>query len=281
MVQRISRFRNPEFRQKLERARNYERNPGFRKRLSRAVVLACALFVLYYLSVSQRFLITQTDSPEVADVLKRMQKERVFYLIPKNHFLVLTRNSLLAAMQKELPRVRSIKSFKKKLPNALALSIETREALYVWQTGPDFFLLDQDGVIFQKIAAFSPETFSQILVTDTSGAEAKAGDRLAIERDLEFIQQIKNNWANEINQTVFASFALPGLKSEDLILKTQTGYSVYFDLNRSPQTQLSNFHLILSQEIKPETYSGLSYIDLRLPTTAYYCYKDAPCAEGK
>ena len=286
MLRKTSRFRNPEFRDRVAKARQYERNPNFRKRFKRAAIILAAFFVLYYLGVSSRFLVAKVESgdsnltaEQITDVLKRMQKQRIGYLVPKNHFLVLSKTSLLAALQQELPQVRSIQNFKKRFPDTLAVGIEERTPLYVWQTHANYFLLDQDGVIFQRIESFSPETFSQILITDQSGSAVKPGDQLGIQPILDFIVQIKNNWAASISQTAFVSFSAPGTKSQDLILNTSTGYSVLFDLTRSPQTQLSNLRLLLSQEIKPETYTGLSYIDLRLPTTAYYCYRDAPCAQ--
>lgn len=221
------------------------------------------------------------SSEQVSDVLKKMSQERIGYVIPGNHMAVLNRSRMLAALQKELPQVRQIKSFKRIYPNKLELVLEERQPFYVWQSGEEFFLLDQDGVIFRELTSYSPQTFSQILITDTSETEVQTGQELEIKKILAFVEEIKNNWALYIPQTSFVSFSISGIKSQDILARTATGYQVYFDMDRKAVKQLSNLKLILDGEINPETYSGLSYIDLRLATIAYYCYQDAPCALEK
>ena len=149
---------------------------------------------------------------------------------------------------------------------------------YVWQSGSDFYLLDQDGVVFQAIASYAPETFSQALIIDTSAAPVTAGEGLSIKPILEFVSRAKDAWQTHINQAGLVHFSVPGGKSQDILVKTTIGFNVLFDLERDPVEQLENLKILLNREILPETHGGLSYIDLRLPHMAYYCYKDAPCA---
>lgn len=281
---RESRFRNPEFQEKLARARNYERRVGS-VGWRRILILAVGVVIIYFLAVSQKFLIkiAAVSEPgptasEIEDVLARLQRQRWAYSIPKNHFLILGKALLLSEIQKELPEVRSITSFKKRWPDRVELILEEREPKYVWQSGADYFLLDQDGVVFQKIPAYTPEIFSQVLIVDSSLSPVKTGEELPVRAILSFVDSVKRGWALKINQTNYAHFLVPGASSQDIFAKTAIGFQVYFDLERDPVEQLDNLELLLTREILPETYTGLSYIDLRLPATAYYCYKDAPCA---
>ena len=188
------------------------------------------------------------------------------------------KKGLLAELRRNLPEVRSIKDLKKSWPNKLYLVAEMREPRYVWQTGQNFYLLDQDGVVFQQIESYTPEAFTQILVVDSFGAQVRSGETLPIAAALEFIVQIKADWPRSINETNYTYFSLPAARSKDIIVKTGIGFGIYFDMGRDVAEQLSDLKLVLRQQILPETYTGLSYIDLRLPTMAYYCYKDAPCA---
>ena len=282
---RESRFRKPEFQEKLAKARGYERAIRLGFGWKRILGLIIVLVILYFLTVSHRFLVTTAvvsvpgpKPDQIEDVLLRTQRQYLFYIIPKNHILVLSKTSLLAEIQKELPGVRAINIFKKKWPNRVELVVEEREPLYVWHTGDKYFLLDQDGVVFQEIPSYTPETFSQILINDSSNEEVKNGDSLPIPGILAFIEQVRKNWNLNINQTNFESFSIPGVKTQDILIKTGIGFNIYFDLERDAQSQLENLRMILGREIRPETYTGLSYIDLRLPHMAYYCYKDAPCA---
>lgn len=293
------RFRRPEFQEKLKRARGYERRAepvvegfwatvlqhlGLRSLFARISALLLFFLFLYFFTISPFFLVKNvklvSDGPppeQIRDVLMSLGQKRI-YLIPKNHVLVLSKRSLLRALQDDLPQIRKITSFKKVLPNSIEIGLEERQPLYVWQSGSNYYLLDQDGVVYQKILNYDPTAFSEVLITDQTGEDVKVGQVLDIQHTLDFIAGLRDQWPKQIPQTSFVSFSVPGTVSPDLFAKTSIGFQVFFDLNRSVKTQLSNFSLILNREINPETYTGLSYLDLRLPSFAYYCYKDAPCA---
>ena len=293
------RFRRPEFQAKLARARRYERQTivvpeswgsrflsglGLRSAWRRGIAILFLILLFYFLTLSRVFLVRQVSvlgegiSPaEVEDVLQSLEKQRR-YLVPRNHILLLSKRQLLLALQDELPEVRQITRFKRGFPNQLALAVEKRKPLYVWQSGESYYLLDQDGVVFQKVLTYEPSSFAEVLLADQTQAPVQVGQALPIGKPLQFVEKVKNQWPREIPQTTFASFVLLGSLSPDITVKTGLGFQVYFDLDRSVEAQLRNLNLLLAQEIKPETYSGLSYIDLRLPNIAYYCYLDAPCA---
>lgn len=297
--QREIRFGRPEFKEKLTRAREYARRQmplpttfwskvlhkvGFRSLFTQILGLVLVGLIGFFLTISHMFLITQiklnnTDIREdqVRDVLRRMQSKRM-YLIPSNHMAILNEHSLLAAIQKDIPEVRKITSFKRILPNRLELSLEKRTPLFVWHTGEGFYLVDQDGVIYQKILNYQQDTYSQIVIIDKSFEDIAVGQALPIEKLLNFLNKLQDAWSEKISQTDYVAFSIPALSSPDLNVHTTIGFEIYFDLDRGVPGQLANLSLLLSSEIKPETYSGLSYIDLRLPNIAYYCYKDSPCA---
>ena len=295
------RFRKPDFQAKLARARTYQRKSsprptgsfgrllfalGLRSKFSKFLILAFLVAAAYYLTISDRFIVTEAilDSTteltqdQIKATLAKMRHSRTGMIIPSNHILVLDPTKLLSALQHDIPEIRSIKKFKKIFPNKLELSLEKREAIYVWQSGSDFFLLDQDGVIFSKLENFAPDESQKILINDTTARAVAIGEKLPIEKDLNFTVSINELWPKMVTQTTLKSFMLPSLQSSDILAKTDIGFAVYFDTMRSPETQMKNLSSLLNSEIKPETYSGLSYIDLRLSHIAYYCYKDAPCA---
>lgn len=283
------RFRRPEFQEKLKKARHFERRlgpAGWRKIVKwGAVILAAA--VVYFFTLSQFFLVTSAEvlspnfSPEqIRDVLKIIGNQRRF-LIPENHILLLSKTNMLKNLQKELPQIRAVTDYRRVFPNKIRIGLVERLPSYVWQSGENHYLLDQEGVAFQKVLNYSPSAFSEILVVDKTGKEVNVGEELVPANILEFMEKTKALWPQQVRETNFVSFSLPGTKSADIFVKTAIGFEVYFDLNRGVEVQLSNLALILGREIKPETYPGLSYVDLRLANTGYYCYLDAPCAAGK
>jgi len=281
---REARFRNPEFQEKLARARAYERRIGS-SQAPRYLALAAALAVLYFLAISQTFLVKEAGINEngptveqLQSILSRMQHQRLWFLIPQNHILILDKALLLPELRKDLPEVRTIKVLKKSWPNRVNLVLELREERYVWQSGLNYYLLDQDGVVFARIPSYTPEAFGQPLIADNSAAEIAPGTTLPIQPAIKFIEDIQLEWPEKISETNIVSFAVPAARSKDIIVKTSIGFSLYFDLQRSAAEQLSDLKLVLREQIRPETFSGLSYIDLRLPSIAYYCYQDALCA---
>mgnify|MGYP001593451666 CR=1 FL=1 len=291
------RFQRPEFQEKLFKARRFMRRSqpipetfwgnllpkiGLGSRIARILFGIFAVAVIYFLTISKVFLINKVqmnagNPQEVTDVLERLNNQRI-YLIPKSHILLLTQKKLLAELQKEFPRIKSVTHYKRILPNRIEIGLKERESIYIWKSGDNYYLMDQDGVIFQKITNFTPETFPQILITDQTAEVPTVGQALDVRDALNFTGQLNQHWPKEIRDIGFVGIIIPAQKSLDIFVKTSVGFQVYFDLKRSAAVQLANLRLILNQEIKPETYTGLSYVDLRLQNIAYYCYLDAPCA---
>lgn len=287
---KLTRFRKPDFQEKLARARGFQRKPSLPEKrgvVGKYLIAFVVLVILYFLAVSQMFLVKKvvlaSDRPnveQIEDVLRRMSHVRFFKIVPSNHILFMQKKDLLKVVQQDLPELRDITQFRKKYPDEIEIAVEIRQPQYVLQSGADFFLLDQDAVAFQKILNYSPEAYAETLVIDRTAAGVKIGEQLQPGVIFEFISKVKKLWQAQIPQTNLMSFSVPGVASQDVNAKTAFGFEVYFDIGRSAEKQLQNLNLVLSREIKPETYSGLSYVDLRLATTAYYCYKDASCSPG-
>lgn len=295
------RFRRPEFQEKLAKARRFQRQrapvpPSFFSRLiyrlglgSRFVRYALLLVVLtlvYFLVISNVFRVETVvllsgdfSSEQVSEATSNLGKKRTL-LIPQNHILLLSRAKFEAALRQELPSVRKVTQFRRVLPNKIETALEKRETKYIWQTGSDFYFLDQDGVVFQRLLSYEPAAYSEPLITDESQKNIVLGERLKAEKILAFAQEVREIWSNKISNSPIISYTVPTIVSSDVGVKTGSGFVVYFDLNRAARVQIENLAFILNSEIKPDAQAGLSYIDLRLPAVGYYCFRDAPCALG-
>ena len=282
------RFRKSEFQDRLAKARVYQRksasSPILPSRRMRIVAACLLALIFYYLAISNRFLVREAEilddgfsRADVNQVLGAMSGNRVALVIPSNHFLVFNQKRLLATLQKDFPEIRSVSRFHKAFPNRVELELEKRRALFVWQSGNEYFMIDQDGAVFQQFPGL-PAGENEILIVDKNASPVQIGQKLNIGKALGFIQNIQDQWLRYIHETDITGFTLPSKQSSDILATTSTGFQIYFDLDRSVTIQLENLRLVLREQIRPETYSGLSYIDMRLATIAYYCYKDAPCA---
>lgn len=257
---------------------------GLQTKFRRLLVLVLFGAIAYFFTLSNVFLVKKAavrspglSAEQVSEVLKKLGQTRTF-LVPRNHILLLNEKSLLQALQSDFPEVRRVTGFRRIFPDKIEVAVEERQPRYVWQSGENYYFLDQDGIVFEKLPADQLAEVSQVLIADRTAASVKVGQDLGIGKSLAVIQELKILWPKFVTQTDYVIFSLPGTLSPDILVKTRIGFEVYFDLNRRVKTQLNGLKLLLSQEIKPETYGGLSYIDLRLPTVAYYCYRDAPCA---
>jgi len=297
--ERQRRFRRPEFQKKLRAARGFERRSeprpqNIRGQLLRTIGLhilwrqILVVLVLgaaaYFLTLSPVFLVSEVEvesggfsATEVSRAIAGMGASRK-YLIPTNHILIVNAESVLTALQEEFPQIRSVTSFSRSGWDRVKLGIEERKSSYVWQSAGEFFLLDQDGVIFQRVLNYDPTSFPETLLVDRSDRVMQIGGNVSAEKILQFVEKLKTLWSDVVTQITWRSFSFPGAASLDIAVRTSTGFQIYFDVERPATAQLRNLNLLLTREIKPETYTGLSYIDLRLPDVAYYCYLDAPCA---
>ena len=293
------RFRRPEFQQKLERARRFSRQPkqkpknksdriltalGLKSKSGRALAAAAALAAVYFLTASPYFLVRSASisglnlrSSQIENFFSKVEQSRVF-LVPRNHILLIDKENFSAALKAEFADARRVSRFKRVLPNRLEADVEVRERKYVWQAGNEYFFMDQDGVIFQRVDNYDPALFRQTLVSDSTLQPVQIGEKLNVDKALVFLDAATENWERIVFSPGVVSASLPGTASVDIVISTDAGFDVLFDLNRGALGQLQNLQLLLTQEINPETWSGLKYIDLRLPNVGYYCYRDAECA---
>lgn len=289
------RFRRREFQGKLRRARRFERSAapvkrlplrdriisslGFRSRFGRLAAVFLLLLVAYFFTISRMFVIDTANEARAAETLQRLAGNRR-YLVPKSHIAVLSRSALLSAIQQTNPEVRKITSFKKALPNLLNIELELRSSQYIWQSDNKYFLTDQDGTLYAVVPDYQQASTTAPLLIDRRGAPVAVGQSVSDSRLVPFLQELRQRWPRQIKDVRYRSFSVPAVGSPDVFVKTETGFSIYFDLGRSVQAQLASLALVLGREIDPATYIGLSYIDLRVPAYAYYCYLDAPCANA-
>lgn len=286
---KLERFRRPEFQEKLARARKFQRKsepashvPRYRFALVTLAILCAAL--IYFFVISPFFLVKQITlidnhnlQPKISEIMQKLASER-YYLVPKNHILLLTKSRVLQELQSEISEIKHLEYYKRIFPDQIAIKLEERKRQYIFSTHEKYYFLDQDGVAFEALLDYEAEINKVPLIIDESGFEINLGENLAISGVLNFLSSLMQDWPIQINGIKIMNFSLPSLEGSDLKVMTETGFVVYFDLKRDTSVQVKNLGYLLNSEIKSETHSGLSYIDMRLPNTGYYCFKDAPCA---
>ena len=287
------RFGSREFKSKIKKAKNYKRvfgsNNGFFSRIIGVFGLSTkngirALLILllilgYYLFLSPKFRIEQVNatgnvqvtSEQITNVFLKAGNER-WFLIPKNHYLLLSAGRANALVKQEIPSIKEVVKSNRKWPNQIDIEVFERNKGFIFKTNNEFFVVDDEGVIIKE-----DEARSDLLIVTNQVEENVAIGETLNPKLVAFIVSMNKQWNGRIN-TEINEVKIPGKATSEVQFVAKEGWSVLFDINRPVLNQLSNLALLLNKQIATKDRGRLAYIDLRLAKWAYYCFKDAPCS---
>lgn len=296
-----SRFRDRFFQARVRQARDFRRSPrifpspkggrvfgraaGFWKLLS-YLALVFLTVAGYFLCFSSYFLVrevavsgTEQIKPEIiSDWMKEAEKTRIWGLIPQNSWPLLNRNQVEKIILPHSSRILKVVDSRRFWPNGLEIVLEDRQPEVIWQSNGEFYFLSSDGVPFEQVPPdYATSTPTYVKLHDITEKPAQIGENLGVTAALNYLEAVRREWPNFISSPI-QEFKIPGRASPDIFLTAAAGWTVYFDLKSDPLKRLANLRAILTREIPADREKNLSYIDLRLPSIAYYCYKDEPCA---
>lgn len=154
----------------------------------------------------------------------------------------------------------------KSLVNALLESqATTTEATIVLPQSEECFFADKDGLIFREAPEISgiawPTFFSQ------PSQNFDLGDQVAASSSIQFASQLKKQ-LRDVNVDSLGFMADAG-SSPDLIVFTGENWLIYFNLNRSIQSQVKILGALLDNDLKNKR-AELKYVDLRMANKVYY-----------
>lgn len=149
---------------------------------------------------------------------------------------------------------------KKWWPPSLVVTAIDRTAVIGWQTGGQFFGIDQKGVVTGYL---SPQSGLPQLV-DQTNLPVAPGDTIAREEFVKFVIILYRRLPEATGLSIERGRVAE--TTNELIIDTNRGYFLRFDTTLDIELQLSNLNAL----IKGAGVSPKEYIDLRLPHKAYY-----------
>lgn len=288
------RFGSRSFREKITKARNYKRlfspNPqglylkvvskiGLRSNFLRMLVYLFILIAFYFLVVSHYFVIAdvavsgnqqvKTEDIQNSIILAHGRE----FLIPANHFLLMTNSHVNKLITSAFPMIKQVNVIKRIWPNKLEVQVEQRNPGFIFQTNNQNYLIDEDGVVINPQGA----TNNLLVVADEAVENIAVGEQFSNTKLAAFVLSMSKSWPGKINSSI-KLIKVPSKSSTEVEFVSSEGWIVFFSLNRAVASQLANLAVILAKQVGAENRGRLAYIDLRLPTTAYYCFKNSPCA---
>ena len=288
------RYGSKEFQNKIKKAQNYKRVFDPRTRgflaaflhriyldsiLVKLALLIIVLAVGYYLFFASYFLVTQVEvsgavqvqTAQIQEIIYEQASGRWFF-IPKNHQVLLNQSNVQALISERYPLVKELKSYKHIWPNKIQLEIVERHPGFALNINNKFYLVDDEGLVVKEL----PDAQGLPVVMDTVIEPVEIDERLNNTKLVGFVISGTRSWPTKINSQI-KEIKVPGKAATQIQFISTEGWGVFFDVNRSAESQLSNLSTILSRQIPAKDRLRLVYIDLRFDKWAYYCYKDSPC----
>lgn len=213
------------------------------------------LLLIFFISFS--YLLFFSETFQVKKIIvsgeEKISKEEIKKLVEKKNIFLInlgkTRKNILEKFL-QIAEIEIDRSF----PDTLNILVIERVAVAVWCESEECFLIDKEGVLFEKA---SPETDWVEIFGDKELLEEKK-----ISQILEIRSKLKEDLDVAIEKAVLVS-------PKRLDVKTAENWEIYFNLEEDLNWQVQKLGLVLEKQIPPEKRGSLQYIDLRFSRVYY------------
>ena len=173
-----------------------------------------------------------------------------------------TKNIFLADLEKidimlleKYPQIANV-SIKRNLPNALLVEIEERKPVAVIFKNEEYFFIDKEAVIFEKIL----ERGSEMLVI-------KSEEEFIGKEQLSQILKINSALRDDLKILIQE---IQVVSEKRVNIEVLEGWNIYFNLEKDLDLQIEEFSILLKEKISLENRENLEYIDLRFEKIYIY-----------
>ena len=146
------------------------------------------------------------------------------------------------------PQIANV-NIKRDIPDALLVQIEERKPVAVFSKNEEYFFIDKEAVIFEKILE-------------------RGSEMLIIKGEEELVGKERLNQVLKINSILRNDLEIPiqeiKIVSEKRVdVETSEGWNIYFNLKKDLDWQIEEFGILMKEKISLENRENLEYIDLR------------------
>ncbi len=194
------------------------------------------------------------------------------FIIPRANLLFLQKNKMEDKLEEEIYPIYAVK-IQKKIPGVLKIIVQEKKPVAIFFSHSQYFYMDHKGLIFEKMSIDNlPQSSLSIIknLEENNQIEIKIGSRVVSERFMDFILELMEKFPKQITDFLIAEISIPSVASQEVHIKTNKNFSVYFDITRTPESQLIALQKVWQEIIKEEEKEKLEYIDLRIDHKVYY-----------
>lgn len=196
----------------------------------------------------------------------------------------LEKNNLLLVRTKKiekniLNKFKGIKEIgiKRKFPDGLEIEIQERIPRIIFCAREKCLILDENGQAYESADSFlSKKDRNDFLkLIDESGKEINLEDTILNVDYINYIENIKEKTFKNFNFEIENEFRTPSIISNDIKVKTKSGWVIYFNREIDFERELEMLKVILKNGLESEQQrENLEYIDLRVDSKIFYKFRD-------
>ena len=281
---------------KTNRLRKKKRRRSSLKWLLIGGLFFCFLIALAYFSIwSPYFWIEEIEinsvkgakyysKEEIQEITQKVLQEKLWQFIPQKSVLLASASGIKEGVFNRFSEIRLVE-VSRTLPHSLVIGIEEREPVGTWcqieylgenstssdriRKVKDCFNIDKEGIIFKESPLIHGKFVLNIYQEKDDSINLR--DKVASSQVMDSILRIKSD-LDKIKTTDDLSLSVADfeiISKEELRVKTNFGWEIYFNPSYSTESQLKTLELVLLEEIKEE-YRSLNYLDLRIEGRVYY-----------
>lgn len=296
------RFQNPNFRRKLQEARDYKRYykkiPETKMGIFLAFLhldsifgktIAFMIFLLFiYFIYAPNFLtvkrveISGADAnakPTVEADIKEYFKSSRFW--PQSNLLLLSKKNLSIYLISKNKAVTQVAYIGKDFPSNLSVKIEQRYDKFLLKNPNGAYVLSNDGFVDKQLAlenlSSTNTPYSGLIpILSEKDEQLYQGQRPQDEEYFKNLNQILS--LSEKDGRKITAIEIESFEHANVSANFFEGYQIKFDVNSDLPKIFSQLRLLLKQAGEGRI-SGVKYIDMRVKDRGYVCYKEALCAQ--
>lgn len=204
---------------------------------------------------------------ELQNFIGQQLSQNIFFFSTKS-ILFISVGEIENRVLENFPSLAQV-AVKRRWPDTLEVRVQEREPKAIWCKETACFLVDEEGIIFEKIA----DTSDRLVIQSPDYTEELfLGKQVLSGKEMADILLLRDSFKNELQldipEVVFVS-------SQRINVRTPEGWEVYFNFPVNELSwQITRLKLVLQEQIPAERRPGLEYIDLRF-SKIYYRYMDS------
>lgn len=264
-----------------------------KKRLSRLIFYFLIFIfgaVLVYILIFSSFLqikkitvrgLDKLDYAKVMEGINNTLYQKYFGLIAKNNILLIRSQELESALAKDFKKISSVK-VQKIFPETLVISIQERQALLVWCSGEECWMVDENGFAYASADFNSPEvTENNLIVVRDASRSPMVFDRAVLKPEIvDFLLAMRKEAHAILDLDLNREFETPKSVSGDIVATTSEGWKIMLNKDLGAKKEVEMLQIVLDQNVGQDKRADLEYVDLRTEGKVYYKLKNATSEEA-